>query len=213
MPNPERDSDPYPYDPQAAVSPDRRTRSEAAFNAEYDRLLKRALGLAIGRLGRLWGEDAVEMAAKALWDQCYAAGDIPEKPVEALFFRILLRRITDRERQEARRRGVEQQTSQLTDQEADSLADPIDLESSMEVASLVDFIDRTLENMDEKPRTLFRRVDIEKVKLALVAEELNMNPKTAESHLSKARQVMRELLQREGYVVPGRKGETKNARP
>jgi DNA-directed RNA polymerase specialized sigma24 family protein len=94
----------------ASSDAERRARAEAAFDAENRRLYPIGLRYALSELDdQDDATDAVQEALVALWRVAYEDGDLPDEPMDTLFFQILRRKITDVWRGALRRQPYDDQ--------------------------------------------------------------------------------------------------------
>lgn len=175
-----------------------RAKALAAFDAQYGRLLARALRFARRKVGNATCEDVVQEAFMMLWQVAYDDGkDVPAEPTDRLFYRILRRRVVDAKRGTKRRDELDDQ--QVLDI-AGYLERTTDTALVAEGAMIRKRVDYLAETLPPKTAKAYRLHE-EGHTPAEIAESLGMSLATARWHVAEAVGLIRRQLIKDGYEI------------
>ncbi len=184
----------------ASSDAERRAHALAAYENEYRRFYKSGLRFALSQLDdeQDAAEDAVQRALIALWEVGYADGDVPQEPVETLFFQILRRKIYDVWREADRRAPYDEQHAIDI---SGYLASATDTRLVAEGALLDSRLAYAVAALPEKMR-LAVEAYVRTGDKRTIAAELGEPPANAKWNLGQGLARLRTQLDRDGYSPP-----------
>lgn len=159
---------------------------KSAFEVIYDRYWERLYFMAYKRLrSAVAAEEVVQNIFIILWQkrEGLSIASLPHY-LSAMVRHAVYRWLTN----EARRTGLHQDAQTTTTQ--------FSTDVSLDHKQLLEIIDKLSCTLPEKCRLVFRANKLHDQPLAEVARELNISPKTAEAHLTKALRLIRGNLGR-----------------
>ena len=185
------------------VHPDALTLGQAALYDLFVRLEKPARAYAAQWTTRDASEDLVQQAFLEIMDECFSGDDVPDGPMDALFFRILRNRCVDWQR------GV-RRMERAPDTQADSgvveLAVWVDHRNPAHVADggmLAARVDYIIESMPPEMRRVMRAArDTGWDAARGIADATGLGLDVVRWHLKKGRERLRAQLEKDGYAVP-----------
>ena len=187
----------------ADIPPDLGAVAVRAYKAVFSELEHMGLVFATKVLGDAApAQDVVQEALFALWDGYHGKGRIPDGSVQALFMRIVQRKLGDHCRKEQRFRARKQNR----DYESEILERgerQYDIERLAEETLLRDFVHDVLTDCPRHVREMTELVYLYGFGQADAAKQLNLPYGSARRHLEKGWGLVSEALERKGYHVGG----------
>ena len=187
---------------KALAHPDALTPAQAAMFDLFVRLAKPGRRFAAQHVSEDAADDVVQQAFVEVFDACFKDGEPPERPVDALFFRILRHRCVDWLRHSGRH-------VRAPDRQADSgvieLPAWVDHSNPAQVADatmLATRVDQVIADMPPEMQRVMsaaRRVGFES---RAIAEATGMKHELVKWHLKRGRERLRRQLEEDGYDVP-----------
>ena len=169
----------------------------------YKRLHRKARAFAVTEIGFVAADDVVHQAMLEVLEVCYHGPDIPDQPVDTLFWRILRHRCIDWQRQQYEHVEIrEPQSGEVVPATpyADNRANPALVADGSMLAARVDYL---IESFPPEMRKVMRAAREHDWQGRAIADAIGMKYELVKWHLKEGRERLRKQLEKDGYSVPG----------
>lgn len=168
----------------------------------FVRLSKPGRRFAAQHVGSDAADDVVQQAFVEVFDACFRDGEPPERPVDALFFRILRHRCVDWLRHSGRHVRAPDRQGDSGVIELPAWVDhrnPAQVADGSMLAARVDDVIGDMPPEMQRVMTAARQVGFES---RAIAEATGMKHELVKWHLKQGRERLRRQLEQDGYAVP-----------